>query len=109
MLKPEYVDGEKLQMICGLGPVVKKTAIQQAIKQLREGVVIEWKGEQRLLKTGEPALLLEERQEWSKKAGGRHQNLNPDSKISLNHANLNLVNLWVVVSQEFHTHFSCWV
>ena len=32
---------------------------------------------------------------------GRHQNLNPDSKISLNHANLNLVNLWVVVSQEF--------
>ena len=36
---------------------------------------------------------------------GRHQNLNPDSKISLNHANLNLVNLWVVVSQEFHTQF----
>ena len=36
---------------------------------------------------------------------GRHQNLNPDSKISLNHANLNLVNLWAVVSQEFHTQF----
>ena len=38
-------------------------------------------------------------------AMGRHQNLNPDPKISLNHANLNLVNLWVVVSQEFHTQF----
>ena len=36
---------------------------------------------------------------------GRHQNLNPDSKISLNHANLNLVNLWAVVSQEFCTRF----
>jgi hypothetical protein len=36
---------------------------------------------------------------------GRHQNLNPDSKISLNHANLNLVNLWAVVSQEFHIQF----
>ena len=63
------MDGVKLQMICGLGPVEKKMAIQHAIKQLREGVVIEWKGEQRLLKTGEPALLLEERQEWSKKSG----------------------------------------
>ena len=32
---------------------------------------------------------------------GRHQNLNPDSKISLNHANLKPPNLWAVVSQEF--------
>ena len=63
------MDGVKLQMICGLGPVEKKMAIQHAIKQLREGVMFEWKGEQRMLKTGEPALLLEEKQEWSKKSG----------------------------------------
>ena len=56
-------------MICGLGPVEKRMAIQHAIKQLREGVMIEWKSEQRMLKTGEPALLLEEKQEWSKKSG----------------------------------------
>ena len=27
--------------------------------------------------------------------GGRHQNLNPESKISLNHANLKPPNLWL--------------
>ena len=69
MLRPEWVDGVKLQMICGLGPVEKKKAIQHAIKQLREGVYIEWKGEQRLLKTGRTDLLLVEKQEWSKKSG----------------------------------------
>ena len=65
-LRPEWVDGVKLQMICGLGPVGKKMAIPHAIKQMREGVMIEWKEEQRLLKTGEPNQLLLERQEWSK-------------------------------------------
>ena len=30
---------------------------------------IEWKNEQRILKTGEPAFLLEQKQEWSKKSG----------------------------------------
>ena len=69
MLRPEWVDGVKLQMICGLGPVEKKMAIPHAIKQLREGVNIEWKGEQRLLKTGKTDLLLVEKQEWSKKSG----------------------------------------
>ena len=69
VLRPEYVNGEKLQMICGLGPVNKKMAIQHAIKQLREGVMIEWKNEQRMLKTGDPALVLEQKQEWSKKSG----------------------------------------
>ena len=69
VLRPEYVNGEKLQMICGLGKVEDKTAIQVAIKQLREGVMIEWKNEQRMLKTGDPALLLEQKQEWSKKSG----------------------------------------
>ena len=68
-LRPEWVDGVKLQMICGLGPVEKKMAIQHAIKQLRQGVMIEWKSEQRMLKTEEPALLLVEKQEWSKKSG----------------------------------------
>ena len=69
MLRSEWVDGVRLQMICGLGPVEKKKAIQHAIKQLREGVRIEWKGEQRLLRTGKTDLLLVERQEWSKTSG----------------------------------------
>ena len=45
MLRPEWVDGVKLQMICGLGPVAKRMAIPLAIKQLREGIGIEWQGE----------------------------------------------------------------
>ena len=32
---------------------------------------------------------------------GRRQNLNPEPKINLNHANLKPPNLWAVVSQEF--------
>ena len=45
MLRPEWVDGVKLQMVCGLGPVEKRMAIPHAIRQLREGIRIEWKGE----------------------------------------------------------------
>ena len=40
-LRPEWVDGMRLQMVCGLGPVEKKMAIPHAIKQLREGIMIE--------------------------------------------------------------------
>ena len=32
---------------------------------------------------------------------GRRQNLNPEQKINLNHANLKPPNLWAVMSQEF--------
>ena len=32
---------------------------------------------------------------------GRRQNLNPEPKNNLNHANLEPPNLWAVVSQEF--------
>ena len=35
------------------------------------------------------------------KPRGRRQNLNPEPKINLNHANLKPQNLWAVVSQEF--------
>ena len=69
MLRPKWVDVVELQMTCGLGPVGEKQVVTHAIKQLREGVSIEWKGEQRVLKTGKADLLLVEGEQWSKNSG----------------------------------------
>ena len=69
MLRPEWVDGVKLQMICGMG--VKSTLVMKSkIMTLMDGgVYIEWKGEQRLLQTGKTDLLLVEKEKWSKGSG----------------------------------------
>ena len=66
MLRPEWVDGVKLQMIWGLG-VKSAPVLKSKIRSLAEGgVYIEWKGEQRLLQTGKTDLLLAEKEEWVK-------------------------------------------
>lgn len=66
MLRPEWIDGVKLQMIWGLGA---KTAqvMRCAIEKLANtGYSIEWKGEQRMMKTGKSDLLLMEKENWSR-------------------------------------------
>ena len=60
-LRPEWVDGEKLQMICGVTPADQPRLTTQVAGKLPFGVAIEWKGEQRLLQTGKPDLLLSEK------------------------------------------------
>ena len=67
-LRPEWDNGEKLQMICGVAPAHKPMLAQQVAGKLPFGVSIEWKGEQRLLQTGKPDLLLSEKEQW-KQAG----------------------------------------
>ena len=66
--RPAWVDGEKLQMICGVTPADKPRLAQQVAGKLPFGVSIEWEGGQRLLQTGKPDLLLSEKDQW-KQAG----------------------------------------
>ena len=61
-LRPEWVEGEKLQMICGVAPAHKPKLTTQVSGKLPFGVPIEWKGEQRLLQTGKPDLQVEVRE-----------------------------------------------
>ena len=63
-LRPEWDNGEKLQMICGVAPAHKPMLAQQVAGKLPFGVSIEWKGEQRLLQTGKPDLLKSEKEQW---------------------------------------------
>ena len=56
MLRPEWVDGVKLQMIWGLGPTSTKVTLAMT-KQLVYGASIEWEGEQRLLQTGKTSVV----------------------------------------------------
>ena len=50
-LRPEWVDGKKLQMTCGVAPSHKLRPATQVAGKLPFGVTIEWQGEQRLLQT----------------------------------------------------------
>ena len=63
-LRPEWVEGEKLQMIWGVAPADKPRLTTQVANKLPYGVNIEWKGEQRLLQTGKPDLLVTEKEKW---------------------------------------------
>ena len=63
-LRPEWVGGEKLQMIWGSAPADRPRLTTQVAGKLPLGVAIEWKGEQRLLQTGKPDLLVTEKEQW---------------------------------------------
>jgi hypothetical protein len=63
-LRPEWVEGEKLQMIWGVAPADRPRLTSQVANKLPYGVGIEWKGEQRLLQTGKPDLLVAEKEQW---------------------------------------------
>ena len=63
-LRPEWVEGEKLQMIWGVAPADKPRLTTQVADKLPYGVTIEWKREQRLLQTGKPDLLVTEKEKW---------------------------------------------
>ena len=74
MLRPEWVDGVKLQMIWGLAP--KPKVVLAHIKSLIWGGNVEWKGEQRLLQTGKTDLLLgsqTEKEKWGKTHNSTHR------------------------------------
>ena len=66
MLRPEWVDGVKLQAICGLGARTAQMMLSAIKKLANTGYSIEWKGEQRLVKTGKSDLLLVEKESWSR-------------------------------------------
>ena len=75
-LRPEWVEGEKLQMIWGVAPADRPRLTSQVAYKLPYGVEIEWKGEQRLLQTGKPDLLVAEKEQWrqsGRAAGGYRQ------------------------------------
>ena len=55
-------------MICGVAPADQPRLTTQVAGKLPFGTAIEWKGEQRLLQTGKPDLLLSEKEQW-KQAG----------------------------------------
>jgi hypothetical protein len=63
-LRPEWVDGEKLQMIWGVAPIDRPRLTTQVANKLPYGLSIEWKKEQRLLQTGKPNLLVTEKEKW---------------------------------------------
>jgi hypothetical protein len=67
-LRPEWVDGERLLIICGVAPADKPRSASQVAWKLPFGVSIEWKAERRLLQIGKPDLLLSEKDQW-KQAG----------------------------------------
>ena len=52
------MEGEKLQMFWGVAPTDKPRLTTQVANKLPYGVNIEWSGEQRLLQTGKPDLLV---------------------------------------------------
>ena len=62
-LRPEWDNREKLQMIYGVAPAHKPMLAQQVAGKLSFGVSIECKGEQRLLQTGKPDLLVAEKEQ----------------------------------------------
>ena len=68
-LRQEWVNGVKLQMIWGVSPPGMTRQAEMVAQKLPYGVHIEWLGEQRLLQTGKPDLLIAEKGQWSK-AGG---------------------------------------
>ena len=68
-LRQEWVNGVKLQMIWGVSPSGMRRQAEQVAGKLPFGVYIEWLGEQRLLQTGKPDLLIAEKGQWGK-AGG---------------------------------------
>ena len=68
-LRQEWVNGVKLQMIWGVSPPLMTRQAEMVAQKLPYGVHIEWLGEQRLLQTGKPDLLIAEKGQWSK-AGG---------------------------------------
>ena len=63
-MRPEWVEGEKLQMICGVARADRPRLTTQVTNKLPYGVPIQWKGEQRLPQLGKPNLLVLEKEQW---------------------------------------------
>ena len=70
-LRQEWVDGARLQQICGVSPPGMRKQAEQVAGKLVYGVEIEWNGEQRKLSTGMPDQLVQERLQFSRAGGGR--------------------------------------
>ena len=70
-LRQEWVDGARLQQICGVSPPDMRKQAEQVAGKLVYGVEIEWHGEQRKLSTGMPDQLVQERLQFSRAGGGR--------------------------------------
>ena len=70
-LRQEWLDGVRLQKVCGVSPPGMGRQTEMVAHKLPYGVHIEWQGEQRLLETGKPDLLVEEKGQWSRAGGAR--------------------------------------
>ena len=70
-LRQEWVDGVRLQQICGVSPPGMGLQAEQVAGKLVYGVNIEWQGEQRPLATGKPDELVVEKGQFSRAGGAK--------------------------------------